>query len=34
MDVDDAGVVTDIDALDDLHRAKTRLGERSKSASE
>ena len=32
VDVDDAGVVTDIDTLEDLHQAETLLRERSKSA--
>jgi molybdenum cofactor cytidylyltransferase len=32
VDVDDAGVVTDIDTLDDLRRAETLLAERPKSA--
>ena len=32
VDVDDAGVVTDIDTLEGLHRAETLLSERSKAA--
>jgi molybdenum cofactor cytidylyltransferase len=34
VDVDDAGVVTDIDTLADLRRAETLLGERSKAVGE